>query len=959
MASNNYLANVPKLQGRENYEEWSFAMENFLVLEGLSKCIDGTETENELVAKAKAKVVLSLNPSLYVHVKEATTAKEVWDTLKDLYENKGFTRKISLLRNLISLRLENCSSMAEYVNQVIETSQKLSRAGLKFDTSLVGSLLLAGLPDRFAPMVMTLEHSGIGITTDTIKSKLLDMQLDGGTNSTGGAFAIKVGNQKYKCQNNRNKNDSRNKNKDDIICYRCKQPGHFMSKCPQFNQNKGTDKQTKGAFNVVFLNTNFNNNDWYLDSGASVHLTCRQDWLLNQREPIVKDIMIANNSKITVKSSGEVDILTKVGKENFEIEIQNAQYVPELATNLLSISTSRDVHIIEKERNADSVHFFVEENTEGNDPNNYQEVYSNEDSSSESPLEQSSGELVFSEEELSDETYVPEDEESLVVPENVGRSQRERKTKIFEDFVTYFTPVKQANYEENPVSVGDPNSVAEALAGPNRNKWISAMTDEMKSFSENRAWDLVDLPEGPALGVRHVQTVFMLLLLAIGIGMRVHLSVAIVAMTDKKTSSNRDIPTYNWDNKSLILSSFYWGYVVLQVFAAELGRKYGPKRFLLGGMFVNATAMTLVPVMADNLGSYGVMGCRVVMGLAQGCFYCSVQNILTKWIPEVEKTRMSTLALSGASFGTIFTMPIVGYVSSSSLGWPFAFYLYGGLGYVWVCLYFIFGASTPRDHRSITEDEKKYIESNKDTEGSKFDTPWKSILTSVPVWAALCTQIGSVWGYTTLLAEMPIYMNKIIGFDIKSNGLLSATPYLTNFFLGYVFAYISDYFLNHDIISTTWCRKIACTIATFLPATALLVLSFLPQDTSTLSVFMLIIAVGMQSAITSGYMVNHIDLSPNFAGIIMALCNSSSNFVSIFGPVLVQFVVKDETDKSQWRIVFIVASLMYVVPNIFYLLFASGKVQPWDSSNAEELKAQQEKARERSKKMSVISIMST
>ncbi|KAG5885834.1 hypothetical protein JTB14_032029 [Gonioctena quinquepunctata] len=227
-ASNNYLANVPKLQGRENYEEWSFAMENFLVLEGLSKCIDGTETENELVAKAKAKVGLSLNPSLYVHVEEATTAKEVWDTLKDWLENR--------------------SSMAEYVNQVIETSQKLSRTGLKLDTSLVGSLLLAGLSDRFAPMVMALEHSGIGITTDTIKSQLLDMQLDGGTNSTGGAFASK-------------------------------------------------------------------------------------------------------------------------------------------------------------------------------------EVYSNEDSSSESPLEQSSGELVFSEEELSDETYVPEDEESLVVTENVRRSQREKKQR--------------------------------------------------------------------------------------------------------------------------------------------------------------------------------------------------------------------------------------------------------------------------------------------------------------------------------------------------------------------------------------------------------------------------------------------------------------------------------------------------------------------------------------------------
>lgn len=825
MASNNYLASVPKLQGRENYEEWSFAMENFLILEGLSKCIDGTEPDSVQIAKAKAKIVLSLDCSLYVHVKEAKTAKEIWDTLKNLYENQGFTRKISLLRYLISLRLENCSSMADYVNQVIETSQKLGRTGLKLENSLVGSLLLAGLPTQFAPMVMALEHSGIDITTDSVKTKLLDMQLDGGTSSTAGAFAGKFGNQKRQSQNSQNKNDRRNKNKNDIICFKCKQPGHFMAKCPNLNQNKGTDKQTKGAFNVVFFSTNFSNDDWYLDSGASVHLTCRQDWLLNQREPMVKDIVVANNGKIAVQSSGEIDIVTRVGEKSFEMEIKNAQYVPELATNLLSvselmkkgnsvvfekenckifnsdkvlvakaflsdgvykidtskrclfagqavvsgetwhrrlghinssyldkmrdglvdgidydgklkinlqncevccegkqarqpfrssntratglldvvhtdlagpmettsiggsryyvefqddfsrmsfvyfvktkaetfekfkdfqglvekqigrkikvlrsdnggeyinaefenylrkqgiihqksnpytpeqngrserlnrslvekarcllyeaglekcfwaeaintacylrnrsavantpktpyemffgqkpnlshirifgstvmthipkekrrkwdkksekltlvgfsettkgyrlyntktaqISTSRDVHIYEKERNSDNIDFYVDESSNDNVISETQELYSiNENSSS----EQSSDELVFSEEELSDKTYVPEDLESVSIPEKVRRSERQRKTKNFDDYVTYFTTVEQENSEENPVLVGEPNSVVEALAGPNRSKWISAMTDEMKSFSENRAWDLVDLPEG-------------------------------------------------------------------------------------------------------------------------------------------------------------------------------------------------------------------------------------------------------------------------------------------------------------------------------------------------------------------------------------------------------------------------------------------------------------------------------
>lgn len=78
----NYLTSVPKLLGRENYDEWSFALENVLVLEGLSKCIDGTEQGTTLVAKAKAELILTIDPALYLYVKDAKTAKEVWTSLK-------------------------------------------------------------------------------------------------------------------------------------------------------------------------------------------------------------------------------------------------------------------------------------------------------------------------------------------------------------------------------------------------------------------------------------------------------------------------------------------------------------------------------------------------------------------------------------------------------------------------------------------------------------------------------------------------------------------------------------------------------------------------------------------------------------------------------------------------------------------------------------------------------------
>ncbi|KAG5896187.1 hypothetical protein JTB14_016962 [Gonioctena quinquepunctata] len=460
----------------------------------------------------------------------------------------------------------------------------------------------------------------------------------------------------------------------------------------------------------------------------------------------------------------------------------------------------------------------------------------------------------------------------------------------------------------------------------------------------------------PILGVRHVQIGLMLLLLTIGYGMRVQLSVAIVAMTDNSTTPNPDIPTYDWDNKSVILSSFYWGYVMLQVIAAELGRKYGPKKFLLGAMATNSTAIMLIPLMAEELGSYGVMGCRIVMGLAQGFFYASVQNVLSKWTPSTESARLGTLAYSGAPLGTIISMALVGYISSTWLGWPFTSYLYGSLGVFWTVLYYIFGSNSPREHGSISEAERKYIEKNQDVDGAtNVKTPWKSLATSLPVWTILLVQIGCVWGNTTLLTQIPIYLNAVMKFDMASNGTLSAAPYLTGFLLTFVFAYIADHVMNHNYLSRTWTRRVASAISTFFPAIALIVLAYLPDDASNLSVVMLVAAVGMQTAANSGYMVNNYDLSPNFAGVIMGICNGFGNFVSIFGTITVQFIVTDETNKSQWRIIFLMSALMYTIPGIFFLLFGSGEIQSWDSPDGGKAKEGRE---DRRKKISVISILS-
>ncbi|GBP58765.1 hypothetical protein EVAR_35544_1 [Eumeta japonica] len=178
MSSGSYIVNVPKLKGRENYDDWAFAARNFLVLEGID--IDAvpkvfSETEDK---KAKAKLVMTIDPKLYVHIKNETKVASLWKKLQMLFDDSGFTRKISLLRTLISIRLDNCETMTSYVSQIVETAQRLKGTGFEINEEWIGSLLLAGLPEKFAPMIMAIEHSGIAINSDVIKTKLLDMSSE-------------------------------------------------------------------------------------------------------------------------------------------------------------------------------------------------------------------------------------------------------------------------------------------------------------------------------------------------------------------------------------------------------------------------------------------------------------------------------------------------------------------------------------------------------------------------------------------------------------------------------------------------------------------------------------------------------------------------------------------------------------------------------------------------------------
>lgn len=220
MASSNGIPSIQKLLGRENYSTWVFAVQSYLEHEDLWESVLGTETDAKKLLKAKAKIVLLVDPINFVHIQTAASAKVMWDKLKTVFEDSGLTRRVGLLRTLIMTRLENCDTVEEYVNKIISTSHKLAGIGFEVSDEWIGTFLLAGLSDEYKPMIMGIESSGVKITGDSIKMKLLQ---DIHNEKQDGERAFYSGKQRH------NKPRAAVKSKQGQRCYECNQHGHIAS----------------------------------------------------------------------------------------------------------------------------------------------------------------------------------------------------------------------------------------------------------------------------------------------------------------------------------------------------------------------------------------------------------------------------------------------------------------------------------------------------------------------------------------------------------------------------------------------------------------------------------------------------------------------------------------------------------------------------------------------------------
>lgn len=333
---------VEKLSGAENYSTWEIGVRALLMRDGLLHALtwkpkdDGFDVVKD--QKALGNITLSLDTKLYTDIRKCATAAEAWDTLKTLYANESSrSRQLGLYRRFFQARLQDFSTMADYVREITSVYGLLLDSGCTLSDEVVAYTMLMGLPSSLNSLVTTL-CSQTTFSTATVKAALIEHEaqeaLTPQTSLVTGLAAV--------------------------TCYSCGSKGHISRFCRKKQRNNVNQtqqlqsqtrdepqQQTRAASQskkkqpkqrdalLLALKTVTTDEKWYIDSGCVSHMSGMETSEKRRSSPVV--VRTAGTQQLMSNAIGTYPVSCRgISK------IENVRIAPDLTANLLSVSKMCD-----------------------------------------------------------------------------------------------------------------------------------------------------------------------------------------------------------------------------------------------------------------------------------------------------------------------------------------------------------------------------------------------------------------------------------------------------------------------------------------------------------------------------------------------------------------------------------------------------------------------------------------
>ncbi|XP_068344307.1 probable anion transporter 5 [Pyrus communis] len=400
-----------------------------------------------------------------------------------------------------------------------------------------------------------------------------------------------------------------------------------------------------------------------------------------------------------------------------------------------------------------------------------------------------------------------------------------------------------------------------------------------------------------------------------------------------------DAAGVNQASKGTILSTFYYGYACSQVPGGWAAQKIGGRKVLLLSFVLWSATCALVPLDPNRV--FVMVIARLLVGVAQGFIFPSIHTVLAQWVPPHERSRSVSLTTSGmylgAAAGMLFLPSLVKYRGPQDV-----FLAEAALGAMWSLLWFKYASDPPRsEHPKATaagfgESMLPINGSHKlkiDNGGSSVRSakiPWKRIILSLPVWAIVVNNFTFHYALYVLMNWLPTYFELGLQLSLQEMGSSKMLPYLNMFIFSNIGGVVADHLVTKRILSVTRTRKLLNTMGFIVASLALMAIPIF--RTSSGAVLCSSVALGFLALGRAGFAVNHMDIAPRYAGIVMGVSNTAGTLAGIIGVDLTgklleaaRSVDSSLSSPESWRLVFFIPGFLCIFSSLVFLLFSTGE----------------------------------
>ncbi|MBP3041673.1 MFS transporter [Bacillaceae bacterium Marseille-Q3522] len=226
----------------------------------------------------------------------------------------------------------------------------------------------------------------------------------------------------------------------------------------------------------------------------------------------------------------------------------------------------------------------------------------------------------------------------------------------------------------------------------------------------------------------------------------------------------------------LILSSFFLGYSIMQLFGGWFADKFGSRKVLITCIL----AWSIFTALSGFAWSFlSLLFVRFVFGLGEGPFSAASSVAIAENFPREGRARAKSVLLSSYKLAGI-----IGSVGAASLlilyGWRNMFYFLGILGLISVIFVWIY---LPKRNQ---QNDKSAAEKISVKKLAKMPMIWTVLI----VWFGL-SMVN--WGLATW---MPSYLAQIRNMNLLDIGIFSMIPATVGFLSTIFFGWILDKFMD-------------------------------------------------------------------------------------------------------------------------------------------------------------------